>query len=66
MDNVTKQFLNAGNKSYKRGDLGKATSYYNKALEFDPKFYLAYFQLGVLQKKQGKSKTAIAIVAFST
>ena len=60
LDNVTKQFLNAGNKSYKRGDLGKATSYYQKALEFDPNFYLAYFQLGVLQKKQGKSKTAIA------
>ena len=59
LDNVTKQFLNAGNKSYKRGDLGKATSYYEKALEFDPEFYLAYFQLGVLQKKQGKSKAAI-------
>lgn len=59
LDNVTKQFLNAGNKSYKRGDLGKATSYYEKALEFDPEFYLAYFQLGVLQKKQGQSKAAI-------
>jgi len=59
LDNVTKQFLNAGNKSYKRGDLGKATSYYEKALKFDPEFYLAYFQLGVLQKKQGQSKAAI-------
>ena len=59
LDNVTKQLLNAGNKSYKRGDLGKATSYYEKALEFDPEFYLAYFQLGVLQKKQGQSKAAI-------
>ena len=60
LDNVTKQFLNAGNKSYKRGDLGKATSYYQKALEFDPEFYLAYFQLGILQKKQGQSKEALA------
>ena len=59
LDNVTKQFLNAGNKSYKRGDLAKATSYYEKALEFDPMFYLAYFQLGVLQKKQGQSQAAI-------
>lgn len=59
LDNVTKQFLNAGNKSYKRGNLSKATSYYEKALEFDPEFYLAYFQLGVLQKKQGQSKSAI-------
>ena len=59
LDNVTKQFLNAGNKAYKRGDLSKATSYYEKALEFDPEFYLAYFQLGVLQKKQGQSKSAI-------
>ena len=30
-----------------------------KALDYDPKFYLAYFQLGVLQKKQGQSKKAI-------
>ena len=60
LDNVTKQFLNAGNKAYKRGDLGTATNYYEKALEFDPQFYLAYFQLGVLQKKQGQSKAAIA------
>ena len=59
LDNVTKQFLNGGNKAYKRGDLSKATSYYEKALEFDPEFYLAYFQLGVLQKKQGKSKSSI-------
>ena len=60
LDNVTKQFLNAGNKSYKRGDLGKATSYYEKALEFDPSFFLAHFQLGILQKKQGQSKKALA------
>ncbi|MFL3007291.1 MAG: tetratricopeptide repeat protein [Candidatus Neomarinimicrobiota bacterium] len=59
LDNVTKQFLNAGNKSYKRGDVSKATDYYEKALEFDSNFYLAYFQLGVLQKKQGQSKKAI-------
>tara|TARA_B100001248_G_C27375848_1_gene454219 strand:+ start:583 stop:1932 length:1350 start_codon:yes stop_codon:yes gene_type:complete len=59
LDNVTKQFLNAGNKSYKRGDLEKAIGYYEKALEFDSNFYLAYFQLGVLKKKQGQSKKAI-------
>ena len=59
LDNVTKQFLNAGNKSYKRGDITRATDYYEKALEFDSNFYLAYFQLGVLQKKQGQSKEAI-------
>ena len=59
LDNVTKQFLNAGNKSYKQGDISKATDYYEKALEFDSDFYLAHFQLGVLQKKQGKSKAAI-------
>ena len=59
LDNVTKQFLNAGNKSYKQGDLSKASDYYEKALSFDPDFYLAYFQLGVLQKKQGKSSMAI-------
>ena len=59
LDNVTKQFLNAGNKAYKRGNLGKATSYYEKSLKFDPEFYLAYYQLGVLEKKLGNSKKAI-------
>lgn len=63
LDNVTKQFLNAGNKAYKRGDLSKAASFYEKALSFDPNFYLAYFQLGVLQKKQGKSSMAIGTLS---
>jgi tetratricopeptide (TPR) repeat protein len=60
LDNVTKQFLNIGNKSYKNGDLSKAIKFYNKSLEFDPEFYLAYFQLGVLAKKQENSKLAIS------
>ena len=60
LDNVTKQFLNIGNKSYKNGDLSKAIKFYKKSLEFDPEFYLAYFQLGVLEKKQGNSKLAIS------
>ena len=59
LDNVTKQFLNNGNNAYKRGDLEKATAYYKKALEFDDEFYLAYFQLGVLEKKMGNSNKAI-------
>ena len=59
LDNVTKQFLNGGNKAYKRGDLIKATNYYKKALIYDSKFYLAYYQLGVLEKKQGNSDKAI-------
>ena len=59
LGNITKKLLNDGNKAYKRGDLGKATTYYKTALEYDPNFYLAYFQLGVLQKKQGQSKAAI-------
>ena len=60
LDNVTKQFLNIGNKHYKNGDLTKAVDYYKKSLEFDPQFYLAHFQLGVLQKKQGNSESAIS------
>jgi len=59
LDNVTKQFLNNGNNAYKRGDIEKATNYYKKAIEFDDSFYLAYFQLGVLEKKMGKSDDAI-------
>ena len=60
LNNVTKQFLNNGNKAYKRGDIEKATNYYRKALEFDDQFYLAYFQLGVLEKKMGNSDKAIS------
>tara|TARA_S200000501_G_scaffold371591_1_gene414972 strand:- start:11139 stop:12437 length:1299 start_codon:yes stop_codon:yes gene_type:complete len=59
LDNVTKQFLNSGNNAYKRGDLDKATAFYKKALKFDENFYLAYFQLGVLEKKMGRSKSSI-------
>ena len=59
LDNVTKQFLNGGNKAYKRGDIKKAIDYYKKALLYDSNFYLAYYQLGVLEKKQGNSDKAI-------
>ena len=59
LNNVTKQFLNNGNKAYKRGDLEKASEYYLKALQFDQGFYLAFYQLGVLEKKMGNSEEAI-------
>ena len=59
LNNVTKQFLNNGNNAYKRGDIERATNYYKKAIEFDDSFYLAYFQLGVLEKKMGRSEAAI-------
>jgi len=59
LDNVTKQFLNNGNKAYKRGDIDKAKTLYKKALKYDTEFYLAYFQLGVLEKKLGNSSLAI-------
>ncbi len=59
LNNVTKQFLNNGNNAYKRGDIEKATNYYKKSIEFDDSFYLAYFQLGVLEKKMGRSEDAI-------
>ena len=36
----------------------KATNYYKKSIEFDDSFYLAYFQLGVLEK-MGRSEDAI-------
>ena len=60
LNNVTKQFLNNGNKAYKRGDLEKATQYYLKTIQFDKQYYLAYFQLGVLEKKMGNPDQAIA------
>ena len=60
LNNVTKQLLNNGNKAYKRGDLEKASDYYLKAVQFDQEFYLAFYQLGVLEKKMGNSDKAIA------
>ena len=59
LNNVTKQLLNNGNKAYKRGDLEKASENYLKAVKFDQKFYLAFYQLGVLEKKMGNSDKAI-------
>ena len=60
LDNVTKQFLNMGNKLYKNGNLSDAINYYKKSLKFDPQFYLAHFQLGVLEKNKGIQKSAIS------
>ena len=60
LNNVTKQLLNNGNKAYKRGDLEKATQYYLKAVKYDEQFYLAFYQLGVLEKKMGNSDQAIS------
>ena len=60
LNNVTKQLLNNGNKAYKRGDIEKASQYYLKAVTFDEQFYLAFYQLGVLEKKMGNSDLAIS------
>ncbi len=60
LNNVTKQLLNNGNKAYKRGDLEKATSFYKNAIKYDNNFYLAFYQLGVLEKKIGNSEDAIS------
>ena len=60
LNNVTKQLLNNGNKAYKRGDLDKATDFYKKAIKYDQEFYLAFYQLGVLEKKVGNSEDAIS------
>ena len=60
LNNVTKQLLNNGNKAYKRGDIEKATDFYKKATTYDEKFYLAFYQLGVLEKKIGNSEDAIS------
>ena len=59
LNNVTKQFLNNGNKAYKRGDLEKALVFYQDAVSYDDQFYLAFYQLGVLEKKMGNSDMAI-------
>ena len=52
LNNVTKQLLNNGNKAYKRGDLEKATDFYKKAIKYDQEVLLAFYQLGVLERKK--------------
>lgn len=59
LNNITKQYLNNGNKAYKTGNIDKAMTYYKQALKYDDSFYLAYFQIGVIEKKQGNSDQAI-------
>ena len=63
LENVTKQVYNNGNTAYKRGNLDKATALFKKALKFDSEFFLAYFQLGVLQRKLGNSDMAISYLS---
>ena len=57
--NINKKLLNDGNKSYKRGDLEGAKIKYLQALEYDPKFEKAYYQIGTLEKAAGRSGQAI-------
>ena len=56
--NITKSILIAGNKAYKRGDLDGARTNYLKAIEYDPKYFKPYYQLGVLEKTSGNSNQA--------
>ena len=55
LDNVTKQFLNMGNKLYKNGNLSDAINYYKKSLEFDPQFLFSLFPVGVLEKTRNSA-----------
>ena len=59
LGNITKKYLINGNKAYKRGDVDKAIQNYKKAIDFDSNYYLAYFQLGVIEKKSGNHFKAI-------
>ena len=58
-NNVMKLFYLSGNKAYKRGDLEKAIDGYKKAIEYDKNYFLAYFQLGVIEKKMGNADQAM-------
>ena len=58
-NNVMKLFYLSGNKAYKRGDLEKAIDGYKKAIEYDESYFLAYYQLGVIEKKMGNSDQAM-------
>lgn len=59
LNNITKRYLNEGNKAYTTGNTERALDSYHKALSYDDTFYLAYFQIGVIEKKLGNSDKAV-------
>ena len=58
LGNITKKFLNEGNKAYKNRDIGTAKEKYLTALKYDPNFAKSYYQLGVIEKASGNTKLA--------
>lgn len=57
--NVARVFFSEGNNAYKRRDLEGALAGYNKALSVDDSFYLALYQIGVINSKMGDKDVAI-------
>ena len=59
IQNVARSYFNNGNKLYKRGDLEGALTAYDEVLKVDEFYYLAHFQIGMIQNKMGNKEKAI-------
>lgn len=59
LDNVTKNAFNDGNNAYRRGDLDGALANYKKVLQYNNKFYQAWYQIAVIEARFGNLDGAI-------
>ncbi|MCD4813656.1 O-antigen ligase family protein [bacterium] len=57
---ASKLVFSAGNQLYNINDLGGCKTYYGKALEINPDYVEAHFNLGVTLARMGSEKEAIA------
>lgn len=57
--NVAKSVFNEANQTYRRGDLEGAMDLYRRVLEIDNSFYLAWYQLGVIEAKMRNMDVAM-------
>ena len=59
MRNIPKKIHQSAGKEYKAGNLNAAISKYKKAISLNKNYWLAYYNLGAVQKKMGQISEAI-------
>ena len=57
--NIPKRVFQSAGKEYKAGNLNAAISKYKKAISLNKNYWLAYYNLGAVQKKMGQISEAI-------
>ena len=59
MRNIPKKIHQSAGEEYKAGNLNAAISKYKKAISLNKKYWLAYYNLGAVQKRMGQISEAI-------